>query len=428
MVAARADLADAVHGKALIIEGHALGQDPLEHAQCLDVDDELLVGGEQRTLKPAGRVQHEVHPAQHRRPHAHHRFVGGLRIGRLRRGEGAATTKGDPVIARHLRAGEDAHRRLRGAEGRAARLHVDVGQKRPVDAGSTGTDQLDQRNPGQRLRGLLRERARQAHRRHGAGHQERRNDRRLVRLRIGHQCAEHPVVVAKRAVDVDQGEQRRGFFDIRPTTKRDSGHLDGVAGALFGDNAAHVRLVGPANVGIDHVEMARLEREILGLDDGAARAVDLRRRLRHLVEVREVSDAGIAATAVEVGDERRAIDRGGDHVVAADRDRVRRISRLHLEGCRRLLDLLLDERALEADPVVLRLQPRLDEGVDRARMEEINSDLLQDLHRVIVDLLDLFVGEQVVRLERVRPHLGQEPACASCLATFRWRPASKARA
>ena len=165
--------------------------------------------------------------------------------------------------------------------------------------------------------------------------------------------------------------------------------------------------------------MAGLQRQVFGLDDGAAGTVDLRRGLRHLVEVREVGDAGVAATSVEVGDEGRAVDRRVDHVVAADGYRVCRVARLHLEGCWRLLDLLLDEAALEADPVVVRFQPRLDEGIDGARMEEINPDLLQDLHGVVVDLLDLFVGEQVVRLERVGPHDGQEPAWASCRATLR---------
>src|SRR6202035_2200448 len=135
-----------------------------------------------------------------------------------------------------------------------------------------------------------------------------------------------------------------------------------------------------------------------------------------------------AATAVEVGDEGRSINRRIDHVVAADGHRVLRISRLHLERLRNLLDLLLDERALETDPVVLGLHPRSGKAIDRAGMKKVNTDLLKDQHGVVVDLVNLFLGEQVVRLERVGPHDAQEPAWASCRATLRWRPASKARA
>src|ERR1700737_3130845 len=58
MVASGADLPDPIHGEALIVEGDAFGEDPLEHPQGFDVDDEFFVGGENRALQPAGGVKH----------------------------------------------------------------------------------------------------------------------------------------------------------------------------------------------------------------------------------------------------------------------------------------------------------------------------------------------------------------------------------
>ena len=169
---------------------------------------------------------------------------------------------------------------------------------------------------------------------------------------------------------------------------------------------------------VDHVEMARLERQVLGLHDSATGAMNLRRGLRHLVEIGEVGDGRTPTTPVEVRDEGRPVDGRVDHVVAADGDGVLWIARLHLEHLRHLLDLLLDERRLEADAAVLDRQPRPPEGVEGARVEEIDADLLQNLHRMVVDLLNLILREDVVGLERVGPH-GYELACASVRVTLR---------
>ena len=43
VVATGTNFADPVHGKPLVIERDAATQDPLEHSQCLDVDDEFFV-------------------------------------------------------------------------------------------------------------------------------------------------------------------------------------------------------------------------------------------------------------------------------------------------------------------------------------------------------------------------------------------------
>src|SRR5690348_4974520 len=82
-VTARADLAQRVHRQPLVVDRHAVPEDPLEHAQLLDVDDEFLVGREQGALEPTRRVEDEVDAAEDRRPHAHHRLVRRLRVGRF---------------------------------------------------------------------------------------------------------------------------------------------------------------------------------------------------------------------------------------------------------------------------------------------------------------------------------------------------------
>ena len=237
-----------------------MAEDPLEHAQLLDVDDEFLVRGEQRALQPPGRVQNEIDAAEDRRPHAHHRLVGRLGVRRLGRRQRAASTERKVVVTRHLRAREDAHRRLWRSKRWAARLHVGVGEEGAVDARRAGPDELDQRDPGKRLGGLLRQRARESHRRHRARHQERCDDHRLPHVRVLEEGTRHAVVVAQRAVDVDQADDRRRLLDGLAPSKDDRSHLDRVSGALGRDDAAHEGFVRPAKVGINHVEVPRTER------------------------------------------------------------------------------------------------------------------------------------------------------------------------
>ena len=117
-------------------------------------------------------------------------------------------------------------------------------------------------------------------------------------------------------------------------------------------------------MGIDHVEVTRAERQVLGLDDGATGAVDLGRGLRHLVEVREVEDGGAAPAPVEIRDERRPVHRGVDHVVTPDGHGVPRVAGLHVEGRRCFCHLFFDEGTFETNPLILDLQSRLTEDVE----------------------------------------------------------------
>src|SRR5262249_56489777 len=114
-----------------------------------------------------------------------------------------------------------------------------------------------------------------------------------------------------------------------------------------------VGVAGRGGGGVAIVGGASLQRQVLGLDGGASRAVDLRRRLRELVEVGEVFDRRPAPPAVEIGDEGGPVDRGVDHVVTADGDGFRRVASLDLEKRRRLGRLLYHPGGVDAYALAL---------------------------------------------------------------------------
>ena len=153
--------------------------------------------------------------------------------------------------------------------------------------------------------------------------------------------------------------------------------------------------------------MARAERQVFGLDSGPARAVDLVDGLRHLVEVVEVFDGGTATPALEVRDERWSIHGSGDHVVAAERDRPHRVPRLECESGGGLGGHLHHEASVEAHPHPVDGHPGAAEDLAGAVVEEIDADLLQDGHRLLVDRLNVLARQDVVGLQAVLPHSNQ---------------------
>src|SRR5689334_24526127 len=60
--------------------------------------------------------------------------------------------------------------------------------------------------------------------------------------------------------------------------------------------------------------------------------------------------------------------------------------------------------ALKAHAVVLHPHPRLPEEVPGVVVQEVDADLLEDGHGMLVDRVDLVPGQPVVRLEAVLPH------------------------
>ena len=68
---------------------------------------------------------------------------------------------------------------------------------------------------------------------------------------------------------------------------------------------------------------------------------------------------------------------------------MRGVASLELERRRRLGDLFHDEGALEAHAVVLDAHPLLLKELTRPLVEEVDPDLLEDGHRLLVDGVDL---------------------------------------
>ena len=101
-----------------------------------------------------------------------------------------------------------------------------------------------------------------------------------------------------------------------------------------------------------HVEVARVQRPVLGLADRAARRVELGEGLGEPDQVLEVGHLGVAAD-IALADERAPVDGGEHHVVAADVGGVGRVAGLELELARRLRDLLEDELGVEPDAVLV---------------------------------------------------------------------------
>src|SRR3954451_17038649 len=86
--------------------------------------------------------------------------------------------------------------------------------------------------------------------------------------------------------------------------------------------------------------MARVERYVVGLTERSADRVQLRERVREPSKISKVLEGGVA-TAVAVTDERTAVDRRENHVVATDVNRPLGVPRLEVElgrGLRQLLD------------------------------------------------------------------------------------------
>ena len=121
--------------------------------------------------------------------------------------------------------------------------------------------------------------------------------------------------------------------------EQDPRHVHRVLRALRVRDRAHERLVRVAHVRVDHVVVPLVHREVDGLADGPARVVQVRRHVGELHEVLEVLDRAVAAPAVQVADERRAVRRSEDGVHAADLDVVRGVARVLREALgRRRLD------------------------------------------------------------------------------------------
>ena len=137
-----------------------------------------------------------------------------------------------------------------------------------------------------------------------------------------------------RRVGVDQRQQHGVIFD-EVAAEQQAHHLDRVRRALGMRHRAHERLVAVLDVGIEHVEMPLVDRQVDGLAKRAAVVVHLWRHVGEAGEVLEVGDRGIAPGLVDRADEGGPIDRREHDRVAADLDRALGIARMLQELARR---------------------------------------------------------------------------------------------
>ena len=189
---------------------------------------------------------------------------------------------------------------------------------------------------------------------------------------------DHAVVPAQRRVAVDQRDDDRRLLDGLAAAEGDVAHRERVAGALGRDHAAHERLVGQRQQPEDHVEVARVERRVVGLDDGAAGGVELVEATATSWQKRSKSRSVASRRTRALAHERRAVDAGEVHVVAAEVDAARGVARLHVERLRRLGHLLEHEVGVEEDGVVLHALARAAEQLEGLGVHELDAELRDD--------------------------------------------------
>ena len=376
---------DRVERLAVVGQVEAGGEDR-HHPALVRVHDEFLVADGQPALQPAGGVEDEVDAGQDGRLERGGGLVGGLGIGDLRGAQRAAGAERDAEPAGQRGHHVQHERRLRRAERRRAGLHGHRARERPEHDRRARPDELHERHAAERLGQGLGTDAGRGDRGHRAGQDERGQQGRLVRLGIGARGAQHHRVPDERRVGVDQAEADRVVLEI-VRTEGDAGQLDGVAGALWRRDRAHERLVAVADVRIDHVEVALVDRHVHRLAHRPARVVEMRRHVGELHEVPEVLDRAVAAAAVQVAHERRAVVRGEDRVHPADLDVPFRVARVLGElAWRGRLDDRAAHPAREPDPLPVDGRAGLaqdPEGVGIAA--ELEADLLEDRVGVVLD-------------------------------------------
>ena len=277
--------------------------------------------------------------------------------------------------------------------------------------GAPGPDDLAERHPGERLGQRLGGLRRDGHRGHRATEDERRDQHDLVVLGVDLGRAEHVEVPRHRRVGVGQAHDHvLAFHGLG--TEHDPGHVDRILGTARMGDRAHERPVRVADVAVDHLEVALVDRQVDRLAQRPAAVVEGAARVGQLHEVAEVLDRGVAPALVEVVDERRAVGRHEDHVRVADLHAPRRVpGELGEDPGRRGLDQGAAHPAREADPLAVDVGAGAAEDLGRlGEVDDLDADLLEERVGVGLDLLetadpDDFDRRQLPRQERQRVHV-----------------------
>ena len=153
-----------------------------------------------------------------------------------------------------------------------------------------------------------------------------------------------------------------------------------------------------------HVEVARLDRQVVRLERAAALLVDDVERADDPHVVDEIGEVAGAPPAIDVAHERRAADRPEDQVRPTEPDVPLRVARVQVEFGRGGRDQRLDLVGIEPHATVRAVDGRAGprEGVERPVAEHLDADLGQHPQRRPMDRLDMVRRQDLDRPERVR--------------------------
>ncbi|KAB2860643.1 MAG: hypothetical protein F9K43_22520, partial [Bauldia sp.] len=384
VVPAGADVAHGLEREGAFVDHQGI-EELRHHLQQIDVENRLFEGGNQPALHPAGRVQDEIAAAHDRAPQREDALIGRLCVDRVG-GAGVGGAVGERIAARELAADDLRLHVLGRAEGGRAALHVDIGGEAAVGDGRAGLHKLREGDAGERFGILLRQRAGNRHRGHGAREREGRHDDDLAAPAHLHDALQHGGIEAQRGGGVDDRDQRGLGVELPlADAARETGDLDAVPVALAAEGVGVEGLVGEGGEVGEAVEVADRRVEVDGLDGVAARHVDDVEGLRELEEVAEVRLRAGAAALQRIRAIGRASHLGEDEMIAAEDEIVGGIAGIQGEGGRRRFDGVQDKAAVEAHPLAVAQR----EGAGRAR----------DRHQPVEGGVGVFVGRVVVLVE-----------------------------
>ena len=287
--------------------------------------------------------------------------------------------------------------------GRAG-AHVHVRGERAVDHRRAGPDDLRERHEEERLGVLLRDRAGERHDAHRAGQGERGGHDRLAVERHLDEAVAHRTVQAQRRVGVDDGHHARLAQQRVAIHAADDAH--DVQRVVHDHGPEAEPLPGLVQFGRErpvHVEMAGLDRQVVGFDRSPTLLVDDVERADEPDVVAEVGEVAGPASAIQVVGEGRTADRREHEVAAAEDDVPLRVPRVERELAGRGRDQRLDVGRVQAHLPGASVHHRAGSGerVQGSVAQDLHADLGQDPQRREVDRLDLVVRQDPERLERI---------------------------
>jgi hypothetical protein len=132
-------------------------------------------------------------------------------------------------------------------------------------------------------------------------------------------------------------------------------------------------------MGIDHVQMALVDRQVDGLADRAAGMVQPGRGIGEFHEIAEILDRGIAPPALQVGDEGRTVRGQQNNMIAPQHDRRGRVTTFHAEALGRRRAQRPGQTGIEAHPRARDRGPNILEKPQRLLIAaELDADFPQN--------------------------------------------------